>query len=66
MRKLFYVFYTCWIRKNFKQMNGIVKSPIFLCGGKYKVLVKILLLEEMFVYNVGISIRMSLSIQSCR
>lgn len=35
MRKLFYVFYTCWIRKNFKQMNGIVKSPIFLCGGKY-------------------------------
>jgi carbonic anhydrase/acetyltransferase-like protein (isoleucine patch superfamily) len=33
MRKLFYVFYTCWIRKNFKQMN--VKSPIFLCGGKY-------------------------------
>lgn len=35
MRKLFYVFYTCWIRKNFKQMNGIVKSPIFLRGGKY-------------------------------
>ena len=35
MRKLFYVFYTGWIRKNFKQMNGIVKSPIFLCGGKY-------------------------------
>ena len=35
IRKLFYVFYTCWIRKNFKQMNGIVKSPIFLCGGKY-------------------------------
>ena len=35
MRKLFYVFNTCWIRKNFKQMNGIVKSPIFLCGGKY-------------------------------
>lgn len=35
MRKLFYVFYTCWIRKNFKQMNGIVKSPIFLCGWKY-------------------------------
>ena len=25
MRKLFYVFYTCWIRKNFKQMNGIIK-----------------------------------------
>lgn len=35
IRKLFYVWYTCWIRRNFKRMNGIVKSPIFLHGGKY-------------------------------
>lgn len=35
IRKLFYLFYTCWIRRHFKQMDGIVKNPIFLHGGKY-------------------------------
>lgn len=35
MSKLFYIFYTSWIKRHFKKMYGIVKSPIYLNGGKY-------------------------------
>ncbi len=31
----YYVIYSLWIRREFKQMHGFIKSSLDLCGGKY-------------------------------
>ena len=40
LKKITYIFYTAWIKREFKSMNGFIKYPIYLTGGKYMTIGK--------------------------